>query len=131
MLYFIQGDISKNIKIGITNIDVENRMYHLQSSDMLTCLKIVPHWSSEEERVLHKRFAHIRSHGEWFKPDNDLINFIESLPEPFVYIKQKTKLRIVRRGFRQGSTEAYRVGPGRSLADASVLSGSDGIVTVL
>lgn len=34
------------------------------------------------ERQFHRRFAHLRVHGEWFAPDLDLIGFIDNLP-PF------------------------------------------------
>jgi hypothetical protein len=33
-----------------------------------------------EEREMHKRFAHLRIKGEWFKMARELRNFIKSLP---------------------------------------------------
>lgn len=32
-----------------------------------------------EEQALHKRFSAIRAHGEWFRAEKELIEFIESL----------------------------------------------------
>ena len=29
-----------------------------------------------EERRLHEKFAHLRLHGEWFRPDTELVDWI-------------------------------------------------------
>ena len=34
-----------------------------------------------KERNLHRQFDHLRLHGEWFQPGDDLIQYIESIKE--------------------------------------------------
>jgi len=81
MIYFIQGTITKNIKIGQTDRtgkDFLNRLQNIQSSDPLIVLGVVP--DSNEELHYQTLFKHLWSHGEWFKPDRYLLAFIETLP---------------------------------------------------
>jgi hypothetical protein len=79
-IYFIQGTVTKNIKIGRTVRDIQKRLNEMQSSDPLVCLKITK-GDKDDERLLHDRFKHAWSHGEWFKPTPDLLNFIDRLHE--------------------------------------------------
>ncbi len=32
----------------------------------------------KEERELHRRFVHLRTRGEWFRPDPELLEYIAS-----------------------------------------------------
>jgi T5orf172 domain len=82
VLYFIQGTISKNIKIGITGSEtVLERMRQLNSSDLLVCLKTQEcKDDAATEYEYHERFKASRLHSEWFKPTPDLVEFIASLP---------------------------------------------------
>ncbi len=76
-IYFIQGQETKRIKIGIS-VDPKARLSGLSASEPLTLLKAIP-GNAKEEKELHKRFEPFRIHGEWFEPDEELIRFIESL----------------------------------------------------
>ena len=81
MIYFIQGTITKNIKIGQTNRvgrDFLNRLQAIQSSDPLIVLRVIP--DSNEEHYYQNQFKLLWSHGEWFYPGQELLKFIESLP---------------------------------------------------
>lgn len=74
-VYFIQGAITRLIKIGYTK-NPQERLCGLQigSPDKLTlllCLRNVT------EQSLHVRFAKSREHGEWFAPGKDLLDFIK------------------------------------------------------
>jgi hypothetical protein len=80
MIYFIRGTISKNIKIGQTVGSIATRFAGWQSSDILECLTTIP-GGQKEEKELHLRFEHLSSHGEWFFPSPELLDYINSLPK--------------------------------------------------
>lgn len=79
-VYFIQGQSTRLVKIGITSGNVYSRLATIQanSPDTLKLLKAVK-GDSKYESELHKRFASVRSHGEWFYPSRGLMAFIEGL----------------------------------------------------
>lgn len=74
-VYFIQAD-NGYIKIGYTQ-DVAARIETLRglSPTPLHLIGTITGTLSTE-RKLHSRFSHCRDHGEWFRPDTDLIAFI-------------------------------------------------------
>jgi hypothetical protein len=76
--YFIQGASTGLIKIGKTAGSVKKRCDDLQvgSPDNLRVLKSV---KRDIERGLHKSFAYLRTHGEWFRPAPELLRFISKL----------------------------------------------------
>jgi len=71
------------IKMGYTEY-VEQRLKSLQTGhyDTLKILKAIS-GSIKSERALHKKIKHIRLRGEWFKPAEELLDFIE-----FVSVKK-------------------------------------------
>lgn len=78
-VYFAQDTDSQLIKIGrVKNFeDVEARINALQLGspvklNTLTVLNCNPHY----ETKLHQKFAHLREHGEWFRPTSELLDFI-------------------------------------------------------
>jgi hypothetical protein len=77
-VYFVRGDVSGLIKIGVTN-DIERRLRSLQtfSAEPLTLLGVLvcPDYGRSEGWV-HAQFSAARSHGEWFRPADDLLAFI-------------------------------------------------------
>lgn len=79
-IYFIQGETTKLIKIGLTAGRAEGRLFTLQtgSPDKLVLLKAVPA-PAAMERMLHERFAAARRHGEWFEPTAELLAYIAEL----------------------------------------------------
>jgi len=36
-----------------------------------------------DEKILHNKFKHLHKNGEWFKPDNELIEFIKEYTVPY------------------------------------------------
>ncbi len=116
MIYFIQGRLTKLIKIGKA-IDCEKRLIVLQgaSPDKLDIIKQI-YASDEAESFLHRCFKHLRSHGEWFNPAPDLLQFIENLPLKAT-IPQMLELGLVE---PPEDAQRYRVdkmGPGTGLTD--------------
>jgi hypothetical protein len=79
MIYFIQGTITKNIKIGFTSRPFVYRFNSITSSDELICLKTME-GGQDIEYQLHQKFAADRLHGEWFKPSKELLTFIDIIP---------------------------------------------------
>lgn len=85
MVYFIQGDISKIIKIGYSS-NYKKRMKSLQSSsgENQILLKIIP-GSRKLENEIHELFDHLRinridgrKEKEWFKDAPELLDFINN-----------------------------------------------------
>lgn len=80
MIYFIQAEQAKKIKIGFTKKWIAKRMSSMRSEspDSLVFLSGIP-GNQLEEKLLHKQFSHIHSHGEWFYECLELVEFINSL----------------------------------------------------
>lgn len=76
-VYFIQAE-NGLIKIGasrtITSLSV--RLQDLESMSPLpfTILGIIP--NDHKDHRYHRFFSHLRHHGEWFNPGQDLLKFI-------------------------------------------------------
>ena len=79
-LYFIQGEMTRLIKIGQTCHHPHQKLYEFQnaSPDKLRLLKVA-HAGKGYEKQLHLQFASNRAHGTWFYPSQELMEFIESL----------------------------------------------------
>lgn len=77
MIYFIQGNETRLIKIGHARHALE-RLSHLQtgSPDILDLIGVqIGH--KDKEKELHALFSNYRMHGEWF----------ESCQQIYIYIK--------------------------------------------
>lgn len=74
MIYFIQH--TDFIKIGYTK-EIHKRLNQLQVSCpvKLKVLGLIP-GTFEDESKHHIMFEHLRSHGEWFSADQEIIDFI-------------------------------------------------------
>lgn len=79
MVYFIEGEQTKLIKIGVA-VDVLQRLQTLQggSPDKLRVLKVIEDESADAN--YHSLFSADWSHREWFRPSKSLVKFIEGLP---------------------------------------------------
>jgi len=78
-VYFAQGVDGGNIKIGCTAVHVEERLEQLQNGSPVILQVIAMTDGGERmERGVHARFAHLRAHGEWFRPAPELLEFIEA-----------------------------------------------------
>lgn len=76
-VYFIQGDVTERIKIGQTG-NIPQRLSELNTgSEPLTLLGYV-FSSVYTEKVLHRKFAAHRVHSEWFAPNPEVLQFIDS-----------------------------------------------------
>ncbi len=79
MIYFIQGQTTRAIKIGKAN-DPAARLKGLQTGmpETLALLGTVPgHY--EEERLLHGQFERFHLRGEWFHGEPELFRMIMAL----------------------------------------------------
>lgn len=76
-VYFMEN--SGNIKIGVT-ASVSARLKNIQAS-CGSKIKLLGYMKGTQalEAKLHKRFRKHRIHGEWFRKNSDLLQFIETL----------------------------------------------------
>ncbi len=83
-VYFIQGQCGGAIKIGFS-VSPEKRLKELQTGypDTLTILLMIP-GSESTETTLHRQFDASRLKGEWFRPDDYLIEKIKELKAKFI-----------------------------------------------
>jgi T5orf172 domain len=74
VVYFIQSEETRLIKIG-TSKDPAKRLLGLQTGNggRLTLLGAV---TNQNESGLHSRFSKCRAHGEWFRPEDELLGFL-------------------------------------------------------
>ena len=80
-IYFI-ADGADAIKIGFSGAP-NIRLADLQagSSRPLRLIAVTP-GTEPQEQALHKRFAHLRIHREWFRAGGDLVAYIEKIKNP-------------------------------------------------
>lgn len=86
-IYFVKAATLGLIKIGkADNARTRFRTMRTMSPDTLVLLGVmVCKEAGALERRLHRRFAAHRSHGEWFRPAPELVQFIAenvASPEP-------------------------------------------------
>ncbi len=102
-VYFIKNPITGLIKIG-KSFMVKKRVKDLskQEDSTLELLEVIA-GDGMEERNLHFRFDHIKFHREWFRPESELLEFIDEhaiplddlietrpLPETVIFSKIKS-----------------------------------------
>jgi|SRR5208282_245273 len=86
MIYFVQGELTKLVKIGKA-VNCEHRLKNLQcgSPDKLNIIKQIHIIGTaadyEAENLLHKSFKFCRRHGEWFEPVNQFMDFVAALSD--------------------------------------------------
>lgn len=112
-VYFVKAcDKSKQIKIGRTS-DIGKRLSSLQTGSPVK-LKIIgiiecrsDAHSKEIETELHKMFAPYRTHGEWFRSTQNMLNFIraanEKNPSMIMRSLQKNKKQITKQFVGRGN----------------------------
>lgn len=87
-VYFFTNGV--NIKIGYTKNSVKKRLKQLNTgSDMQLYYLGYLTGSKQTEKLLHQKFAHlkVRANGEWFKADDSLLDYINSInEEPNCYV---------------------------------------------
>lgn len=82
-VYFIQGLCGGAIKIGFSK-NPEVRLKELQTGypDTLTILLMIP-GTEATERAIHRKFEASRLKGEWFRPDDYLIEEMKKLKKMY------------------------------------------------
>lgn len=78
-VYFIYCEASSMIKIGFTS-NIKNRLGNLKTMSPVP-LRLIGtiEGTRVDEENLHKKFARLRSHGEWFKLERPLERYIEKV----------------------------------------------------
>ena len=80
IVYFLQQDIDGLIKIGYTSGDINIRIKQFETGNPNQLkLLLVLEGGLELEKKLHERFHEFHERGEWFRPENELNDFIENV----------------------------------------------------
>ncbi len=79
-VYFVQATLGGPIKIG-KSLDPQKRVTGMQTGSPvpLRLLAQIVEAAEDLEETLHADFAHLRLHGEWFRPGDELLRFIGRL----------------------------------------------------
>ncbi len=81
VVYFVRAGADGLIKIGKTK-DLASRLRGLQRmSGVALHLLATLDGGMAKEAEMHRRFAHLRAHGEWFRPGPELLQFLSSVGE--------------------------------------------------
>lgn len=94
MIYFIQSaDGTGPIKIGFA-VDPQKRIAEIQrmSPTRLRTLATID-GDRATESVLHRGFSHLRAYGEWFRPEQELLDFIA---DPSQGVPTRNPLKVVK-----------------------------------
>lgn len=82
LVYFIEAIGAAAVKIG-TAADLKKRLNTLQTASPmpLRVLGTTP-GGRDAEQTLHRRFAHLKLRGEWFRAEPELLSFIRDIGSP-------------------------------------------------
>lgn len=76
-VYFMTDDVE--IKIGYSGSPIIRRKRLKQERGREVRILRAISGTPDDEKALHKRFKHLRTTGEWFRPESELMEFIQSL----------------------------------------------------
>ena len=79
-VYFIQSGEQGHIKIGQSSDPIQ-RIVNLQTGSPIK-LNLLAIAENHDEFEIHKKFSHLRSRGEWFESDAELLEFVDKFPKP-------------------------------------------------
>ena len=119
MIYFVQAEIGGPVKIGYTIAESAGKRVAELQCGCPWPLKLVftMPGTPQTEAKLHRRFAHLRVHGEWFEPRDDFIAWLRARAKPGdpLRLDRPTTISPVL------SVDRVRHGP-LTLVDASILA---------
>jgi hypothetical protein len=80
-IYFFESSLTKLIKIGFSG-NIRRRKKEIESlqGGKINTLKIITS-NQKNEKYLHERFSHLKTYGEWFLPNEELLLFIKNLKD--------------------------------------------------
>lgn len=85
MIYIIQAQITKAIRIGHCTMSIEKKMKELQKECPESLILLHELEGTQDTKViLHYRFASSHMHDEWFKYSDELAKFISDPKMPEV-----------------------------------------------
>lgn len=113
-IYFIQVGEDGPIKIGMTRGNPLVRLASLQAGIPyeLKLKAVIPDVQASVEMELHRCFRHLRIRREWFRPEHDLIAFIDTYALPWgAEAKEKIETRKALEWVRQMNPEQLQGDP--------------------
>ena len=91
-IYFLRNDKTGDIKIGTSRrIQYRCDAVTREIKSPTTLLGQID-GKRDKELELHRQFAHLRIEGEWFKPGDDLLDFIRTQASPLPSPKPMKRL---------------------------------------
>lgn len=81
-VYFLKSLSTGLIKIGKTTQKVKDRVSQMRGmcAGDVEILGHISEANDNTETMLHKKFKHLRINGEWFSPGEELLAYIDSVP---------------------------------------------------
>lgn len=120
-VYFVHAVTLNLIKIGVANSAIQRfSALRTQSPDVLELLGVVSCGRDGiVEQMTHGKFAHLRSHGEWFRVAPELMNHIAEVAGPprgpkRLSLLERRMLSQQRRDKRRLSLQRRRIANGLS-----------------
>ena len=106
-IYFIQEELTRNIKIGYSSDEISRKL-NLQTSNSshLKILTAIPGDKATESK-LHQEYIDLNIHGEWFNPGERLLKDIKLFDRIFCPFSEKKK-RIPLKRFRYDTTPYHK-----------------------
>lgn len=77
-VYFLECETNGLIKIGFVN-KIEDANRRLRALQLLSPVpvRLLGISALDYDKTLHQKFNHLRHHGEWFEPGQDLLDYIQ------------------------------------------------------
>jgi len=122
--YFVQGEITKAIKIGKTTaLSARLRALQTACSEKLVCLAV---HQGDHEAEYHVRFKDLRLRGEWFKPDQKLLGFLAKSKEQRARRQKRAEEQRVQKLEQTEEQRAHR----RAQAEAESLAAANCVLRI-
>ena len=80
-VYFVKSLSTGFLKIGYTNMPVGERLSQFKNmcAGGISLIKVVKVSDKRVETMLHQKFKKLKVNGEWFRPEKELTEYIDSI----------------------------------------------------
>lgn len=118
MIYFVRSDVWNRIKIGMSS-RLSARLLTLKwaCGHDITLIGVLPGGRSEEV-ALHRMFSHLHDRAEWFRPEPELMAYIQDHAIPWDGVDERAPLAA-------SATEQIRI-PADVAFDARIVAVANG-----
>ena len=79
-LYFMENERTGEIKIGISvHPEIRKRQLENECGEKIKILKVLASEGRSMEKKLHSMFKDYKTHGEWFEPHSELLEYMNAI----------------------------------------------------